>query len=89
VLESEFRRVNTDDSQAVRAICPIPRLEVRECPLTVNAPVRPEVDQHHLALQPHDRQRASVGRIQPAINPGKGRGATAVLEGGVGIGTRR
>ena len=62
-LEGKLGRVDADDHEPVGAVARVPRLHVRERAQAVDARIRPEVDQDHLAAQLVQRKRPCV---QPA-----------------------
>ncbi len=66
VLEVELGRVDADDDEPGGPVAVVPRPDVRERTLTVDARVRPEVVQHDLAAQLRRRDRR---RVDPARRP--------------------
>src|SRR6185437_593577 len=60
VLEREFRRVDSDDDQAVLAVALLPRLHIRDRAQAVDAAIGPEVDHHDMALELCRGQRRAV-----------------------------
>ncbi len=65
VLEREFRGVDADDDEPARAVAVVPGRHMRERAQTVDARVRPEVDQDDLPTQAGDRERTVAWRVQP------------------------
>src|SRR6185369_15992292 len=59
-VESELRRVDPKDDEALAPVLVGPRAQVRQRPLPVDARVRPEIDQHDLAAQLLGGQRLRV-----------------------------
>src|SRR5262249_7241778 len=86
VLERELRGVHAHDDETVFGVPRVPRLDVGQGALAVDARIGPEVDQYHLAVQRADRQRLATGGVQPRGDPGEVRRATAVHQpGGVWV----
>src|SRR5262249_13883983 len=65
-FEGKFRRVDTDDYQPGIVIFPRPRVDVRDGTQTIDARVRPEIEQHHFAAKAIRRQRVAV---EPRTRP--------------------
>ena len=66
-LERELRRVHAHDHEPGPPVAPVPRLQVRQRADAVDAGVGPEVDQHRVAAQPVERQRAAARRVEPPL----------------------
>src|SRR5664279_217202 len=88
MFEGELRGVDTDDGEAVGSVGPVPWFDMRQCALTVDARVGPEVHHHHLSPEPFDRQRLPLRRVQPLTDPADRRRRPALLQDGTAIGAR-
>ncbi len=80
VLERELGRVYADDLQALVPVGVVPGTEVGQRAQAVDAGVRPEVDQHHLAAQAGDGERVAFGRVEPARDAGELRRCAEVAQ---------